>query len=310
MMKIRAFSLLVAVSLCFTTARAQEATKPPVTPQTIHGIENFFSLSTNVYSGSSPHDVESFAALQKLGIKTIISVDGGKPDVEGAAKYGIKYVHLPIGYDGTTQSNALNIVRAAQLADGAVFVHCHHGKHRGPAAAALICQGLEGWSTNQALGWLKTAGTSPDYKGLFQMASDFKTPTKDELAKLPASYASVAVVSGLVDGMVAIDANWDHLKAVQKAGYGPDKNHPDIDPPHEATMMWEALRELQRSQESKDLGDDFMAQLAASEKAAEDIRQFLKENKAPLNEATQARAKLLWDAMGATCSKCHKQYRN
>src|SRR4051812_33660083 len=69
-------------------------------PIEIRGIENAFRLSPRLYSGSQPEGARSFAALRDLGIRTIVTVDGSMPDVETARKFGLRYVHLPVGYDG------------------------------------------------------------------------------------------------------------------------------------------------------------------------------------------------------------------
>jgi len=55
-------------------------------PIEIQGIENTFRLSPRLYSGGDPHGAEALAALKKLGVRTIISVDGATPDVETARK--------------------------------------------------------------------------------------------------------------------------------------------------------------------------------------------------------------------------------
>src|SRR5215218_4845298 len=80
----------------------------------IRGIENTFRLSPRLYSGGDPHGVEAFAALKSLGIRTIISVDGVTPDVEAAKRLSIRYVHLPIGYDGVPRDQALRMVKAVK----------------------------------------------------------------------------------------------------------------------------------------------------------------------------------------------------
>src|SRR5262249_41353434 len=131
------------------------------------GIENAFRLSARLYSGGEPQGEGAFQALKALGVKTVISVDGARPDVETAHRYGIRYVPLPVSYDGIPREQALRIVQAARTLPGPVFVHCHHGKHRGPAAAALCGLVMEGWTRGQALEWMNLAGTSPDYRGLF-----------------------------------------------------------------------------------------------------------------------------------------------
>ncbi len=118
-------------------AVAQTGERGEVQPLEAAGVHNLFRVSDRVYSGSTPDGDAGFAALERLGVKTIISVDGARPDAEAAARHGIRYVHLPFGYDGIPRDKAVALVRVARDSPGPVYVHCHHGKHRGPAAVAI-----------------------------------------------------------------------------------------------------------------------------------------------------------------------------
>lgn len=68
------------------------------------GVENLFQLVPNVLSGSQPAGDEGFQALRDLGVTTIVSVDGTRPEVARAKRFGLRYIHLPIGYDGISLS--------------------------------------------------------------------------------------------------------------------------------------------------------------------------------------------------------------
>src|SRR6478752_3279438 len=48
----------------------------------VRGIENVYRLSPTLYSGGQPEGAEAFSALKDLGIRTILTVDGSRPDVE------------------------------------------------------------------------------------------------------------------------------------------------------------------------------------------------------------------------------------
>src|SRR5437763_14423924 len=72
--------------------------RPEIKPIKAHGIENAYALSTNLFSGSAPEVDEFFDVLQKLGIKTIITVDAAQPDVERAHAHSMRNIHLPYGY--------------------------------------------------------------------------------------------------------------------------------------------------------------------------------------------------------------------
>jgi hypothetical protein len=269
------------------------------------GIHNFFRATTNVFSGSQPEGETAFAALAKLGVKTIISVDGAKPDVELAAKHGLRYVHLPFGYDGIPTTRVAELAKVATTVAGPIFVHCHHGKHRGPSAVGVICLATGSLNAHQAGNFLREAGTSPDYPGLFRAVTNFTAPTAAELAAVPTNFPSVSRTSSLVEAMVAIDAHYDHLKAVQKAGWRTPPGHPDVSPAHEAALLWEQLRELARTDDTATRSTDYHTKLADSERAAEALRTLLR---APQPELAPADAAL--KRISQSCADCHRRYRN
>ena len=90
-------------------------------------LHNVYRLSANIVSGGEPHSEEALKKIADMGVKTVLSVDGKVPDQQTAAKYGLRYVHVPIGYDGITKEQALRIVKAVRISEGPIFVHCHHG---------------------------------------------------------------------------------------------------------------------------------------------------------------------------------------
>ena len=127
-------------------------------------LPNLHRVTESVYSGGQPEGEFGFQKLSELGIETVISVDGAQPDVESAKKYGLKYVHLPHGYDGIEEEHAAKLAKAVQ-SFGQVYIHCHHGHHRSPAAAAVACVGLDQITPGEGRELLEKAGTSPQYKG-------------------------------------------------------------------------------------------------------------------------------------------------
>jgi hypothetical protein len=272
-------------------------------------IENFFQIAPRVFSGGTPESREAFAELSRRGVTTIISVDGSKPEVEKAREFGLRYIHIPIGYDGISATNKLRLVRAAQISSGAVYLHCHHGKHRGPAAAAIICLANEAWTRERANEWMKLAGTSPDYPGLFQSVREFEMPKPDVLTRVDTNFPERVEVSALIDGMVEMDLRWEHLLRARKAGYRPPADHPDLVPSKETVLLAELYREMQRLPEGKGYGEKFMARLAEAEKGMWELREVLGSG-AELSAEARARADQLMDKAAQACSDCHKEYRN
>lgn len=267
-------------------------------------IHNLFRVTTNVFSGNSPDTEGAFAEIAKLGVKTIVSVDGSKPDIDTARKHGLRYIHLPFGYDGVPTNRVAELAKAGQTAKGPIYVHCHHGLHRGPAAVAVICEATAGWSTNQAVAWLKQAGTAADYPGLYRSAMEFRLPEAAALARI-LELPEVAKTSSLVEAMVAIDEEFDRLKAAQKTGWKNVPNQPDLTPAHTATILWEHFKEMARTDETAKRPEDYRQKLASSLKAADQFRALLRD----LKSDTAARD-AAFKSLGQTCGACHKSYRN
>ena len=302
----RLFSVALVVTVLGLNADgglSRVDTNAVVQPIEIPGVHNAFRATERIYSGSQPEGDEAFAAIAKLGVKTLVSVDGTKPDVEAARKHGLRYVHLPIGYDGVPTNRVAELAKLTAEMGGPFFVHCHHGQHRGPAAVAVMCEASEGWTPNQAVTWLREAGTATDYSGLYRAAQEFRAPTKAQLAAVR-ELPEVARTSSLVEAMVAIDAHFDHLKESQKAGWKIPPGHADISPPHEATMLWEQFREIARTEDTAKRSDDYRIKLAEAEQIANSLRKLLRE---PSDHAAIDAA---FKRAGQTCSACHQKYRN
>jgi hypothetical protein len=274
------------------------------------GLQNVFAAGTNVFSGNSPESDDGFAALAKLGVKTIISVDGARPDVEAARKHGLRYVHLPHGYDGISKSLQLQLAKAGESLAGPIYVHCHHGKHRGPAAAAIICMASQGWTPTQAEAWLIAAGTATNYAGLYDAVRGFSKPNVEEMRSVPNEFPETAKVSGLVDAMVGIDERWEHLKAVRTANYSTPTKHPDIKPANEAIILWEHFREAQRLSDAARHGTNFIERLKAAEAEATETERLLRVFAAGPRPEIRQQLDRSFDSMGKSCASCHKAYRD
>ena len=310
MPRFPAYVLIIAFLL---STQGSELLKPIPQRQAIAvpsaSIKNLFSLSTNLYSGSSPESDAAFADLKKLGIRTIISVDGATPAVESARKFGIRYIHLPLGYNQASASNCLRIVKAAEISGGPVLVHCHHGMHRGPAAAALIATALNSWSTKDALEFLEQAGTSHDYPGLYAQVATFNPPAKEELSQIDSSFPEKATVSSLVDAMVRLEEHWQNLRAIRKADYKVPSNNPDLRPAAESILIAELYREALRSPEIQSRKPDFVVQLKSAEAEAWELHRLLKSTS---DDPTLDRQKAdeLFSRVQQRCASCHKSHRN
>ncbi|MBA4148709.1 MAG: hypothetical protein H0X66_11395 [Verrucomicrobia bacterium] len=268
-------------------------------------IENFFLLTANILSGATPENEQAFAELQKRGVKTIISVDGAKPDAESARKFGIRYVHLPIGYDGISTNRELELIKAVQSLPKPIFVHCHHGKHRGPTAAAILCMGAENWKSTEALQWMKQAGTATNYSGLYRTVELFRVPGATALRTVTSDFPEHAKVSTMVEAMVSMDERFEHLKAVKKAGYKKSESHPDVDPAHEALLLHELFKELLRAPDAEQHTAGFLQELKVGEQTSGAFYTLMKGETFHGADADAA-----FDKMTQNCASCHRKFRN
>jgi protein tyrosine phosphatase (PTP) superfamily phosphohydrolase (DUF442 family) len=273
-------------------ATAQDVPKP-VDAQTLH---NVWRLSPRIISGSEPEDEAAFAELAKLGVKTIVSVDGIAPRIDLASKYGLRYVHVPIGYDGIDEHARLSLTRVAADISGTIYVHCHHGKHRGPAAAAIVCRADDGRSGGEARTILEKAGTGKEYPGLWRDVEQYTKPARE--TKLPMLYANVKVES-LTDSMARLDRTFDRLKLFSQSKWQPMPKHPDLVANLEAVQLMESFTEAARVAKS----DELQKGLKIAAEKSEALRRAIESG-------DRAAADKVMTELTADCSACHKLHRN
>jgi protein tyrosine phosphatase (PTP) superfamily phosphohydrolase (DUF442 family) len=301
--------LVIAMLLALRTANllhgADAALASVATPLESTNCQNFFRVSPRIFSGSQPEGEVAFEELARLGVKTLISVDGARPDIEAARRFGLRYVHLPFGYGGIPTHRVSELAQAAATLPTPIYVHCHHGKHRGPAATAVMCLAQEGWTPARAESWLRQAGTALEYGGLYAAVVEFKMPASTEISGLKA-LPEAAAPSPVVAAMVEMDAHLEHLKAAQKSGWSAPLNHSDITPAQAAVLLWEQLRELGRHADTANRPVAYREKLTASEQEADRLRMMLNGSLgADLRPVDAAFGELL-----QSCSTCHQAFRN
>ena len=257
-------------------------------------------VSDRLYSGSEPEGDKGFAALTGLGIKTVVSVDGARPDVKVARQNGLRYIHIPIGYDGVPDRAAAALARAAREAEGPLYVHCHHGRHRGPAAAAIACIATNAAQGKEALKILELAGTGREYSGLWRDVEAYHPPSAD--AQFP-ELVEIAEVGSFAAAMASVDRDWDNLKLCREANWQTPESHPDLAPLQVALLLREALSEARRITPAGRFDEQFRTWLAEAETRAAAIETQLKA--ANLEEA--GRQSRLLDQ---SCKQCHAKFRN
>ncbi len=278
-------------------------------------LPNPVRLHRKVISGGLPEGDAAFQELADLGIKTVISVDGMTPDVAMAKRHGLSYVHLPHGYDGIPSQRIKELAKAVHGLPGPIYIHCHHGKHRSPAAASVACVSAGLIPPDMAVSVLELAGTNPGYRGLFQAAQEAAPFEQALLNELHVEFQEVQKIPPMAEAMVHLSHAADHLKLIAEAGWKSPANHPDLEPAHEALLLRELFTEMLRTDEVKQQPDDFQQWLRDSETAAQelemqlntwkDARQSSPSPAAPPEELATQMERILAD-----CKACHVSYRD
>jgi hypothetical protein len=278
---------------------------PPKGGLDVGHMHNVHEMTPRFVRGSAPVDESDFALLAKMGIKIVVSVDGARPDIASAHKHGLRYVHVPFGYAGVPRAAQVLLYKAFTTLEGPFFVHCHHGKHRGPAACAIGLIGTEAWTPEQVVAEMHFAGTATKYDGLYALPAAFVKPTAAELAAAPAEIPEVTPPAPFTESMVELDGIWDRIKAVRTSKWAAPADHPDVDPSHEAVILAESFREMVRGATADKRPAAFVKFLADAEAAAWELSKAVERKSLDPLKAQEAFARI-----EASCTSCHSQHRD
>jgi protein tyrosine phosphatase (PTP) superfamily phosphohydrolase (DUF442 family) len=284
----------------------------------LEGLHNVVAYHEGFWSGGVPEGKAGFEQLRSMGVKTIISVDGAVPDLELAKSMGMRYVHLPIGYDGFGDARKAELVRAVRDLPKPIYLHCHHGKHRSAGAAAAVAVSL-GWMTNeQAAARMKVSGTAAGYKGLWSCTAKAAPMAAAVIDAASASFPEVTRPESFVASMVAIDEAFDRLKLAEKAGWKAPADHPDLAPIADAGKLADLFRLIDEASLRKcspEGADELKSWMARSATAAAQLEAALERAgktapEGPDAASQRAAATALMAGLAADCKACHAKYRD
>jgi protein tyrosine phosphatase (PTP) superfamily phosphohydrolase (DUF442 family) len=293
-------------------ATANEVKLPATKPQESHGLHNVFQLSHDIISGSEPEDENALDQLAAKGVKTIISVDGKLPDAAGAAKRGLRYVHIPVQYKGMSSEEMAEIAKTFRELPGPFYVHCFHGKHRGPAAAAVGRIVLDGVTREQALAEMRQwCGTAQKYPGLYTTIANQPIPDAATTRALDFDFPSAHAFHGLREIMIVVPRSYDPLRDLAKMDFAADPEHPDIDALNESQKLVEIFTALEKSPDTAARPEDFRKWITSVAQESAQVRDQLKSLRAgTAAPATLADAKAGVQRIDKLCDSCHKVYRD
>lgn len=282
---------------------------PETEPESEHGLVNVFRLSDQIISGSEPTGEASFEHLKSLGIRTILSVDGKAPSVQEAAAHGLRYVHVPIQYRGITKDEMLRIAKSFRELEGPFYVHCFHGKHRGPAAAAVGRVVLDGAGRENAIAEMRQwCGTSGSYDGLYLTIATGLIPSPTETRAYGWDFPAAHRVDGFRDAMIELARVNDQLKYLSKSGWAPDADHPDVNAAGEAARLIHLFEKGVALEEMAEKPADFRAMMNTSLKASHTLQDRIRAFQA--GDATVDQVSEAYKVISNNCKSCHGEYRN
>jgi hypothetical protein len=264
------------------------------------GLENVHDLGHGLICGGEPRGDAGFAALAAMGVRTVLSVDGMEPDLERARGHGIRYVHIPIGYDGVGTNALRRLAKAVSTLPGSFYLHCHHGRHRGPAAAAAIARALHRWTAPQASAWLLLAGTDPRYGGLHRDATNALPIPPDEIARIADPLPESTSVEPLVRMMVAVDHEFEALRSQRGDAFGPSSEAAAST----ATRLSELFREAARFEGSGRVGGELRLGLMETADEAARLASRLSGIRDP------SAAEDTFRKLNESCARCHRRHRD
>lgn len=285
---------------------ALQVTLPAVPPADLPGLDHVYHLSEQIISGAEPADAEALAQLAEWGVRTVVSVDGKAPDVAGAEALGLRYVHIPIQYAGISENEILQFAKTFRELEPPFYVHCFHGKHRGPAAAAIGRVVLDGLERERAIAEMRQwASTSGKYEGLYAAVAAAELPTPAATAEFAFDFPSRKAFGGLRAAMVAMTRTWDHLEWFQDNGWERLPEHPDLALIREAEQLVEQFDAASLDVSAAAWTEGFHALLGDGRQAARNLARALQQTPRDLRSA-----EIAMETLDVSCRECHRGYRN
>jgi len=283
---------------------------PEAHPDEWEDLHNVIRLSDNIVSGSEPHGEAALARIAGMGVKTIVSVDGKTPDVETAERLGLRYVHVPIQYSGITDTEIADLAKTFRELPGPFYVHCFHGKHRGPAGAAVGRLVLDGAAREQTLAEMRQwCGTSKKYEGLYRDIATKPLPSAEQTAALEFDFPSRHPFQGTRQAMIDMARHWDNAVALGHNDWAVDPKHPDLDPKNETDKVLDLFDALTADAGFTKEPEDYRGWMTSAHGEAKQLVALIGRQRAGDAEAGR-QAQETVKRLKTLCDSCHATYRD
>jgi uncharacterized protein (TIGR01244 family) len=114
-------------------------------------LPNLHKINDNLYRGAQP-EKDGYAALSKMGIKTIICLRDSEPDLKTIRNAGLECVHIPVKTWNPTDDQVVKFLKTVtDKSKQPIYVHCKHGSDRTGTMCAIYRIAIDGWSKKEAI---------------------------------------------------------------------------------------------------------------------------------------------------------------
>ena len=241
-----------------------------------------------VYVGGQ---LDGYEELQRMGFRSVIDVDATAPP--RGKDLDLRIVHLPLRYSGITTDEARLLADAMASMDRPIYVHCHHGTNRAPAAAAVALVGIGEWTPDRGVRLLEVSGTDRAFAGLYDSVASSNVIPRDERMPIDQIDRTMEEFPVLMAG---IDDSWAAL--IEDV----ERRRPATDVTARSAEFVDMLRVA--------FDADARMESESYRALANQVVVEATELEHALRGVQMNRVQILLDAVGATCTACHRQYRN
>ena len=282
--------IIFMLVLCGLVIGCDEPTRS--TSGAVDGLPNLQRVDPDldVWVGGQPHPGIGDAALARLGIRSMLVVDALPPLVGEGPEV---VAHLPLKYSGIGPTESSQLAFLLGSLERPIYIHCHHGTNRAPAAAAIGLIATGEWTNEQGLALLEQSGTSAAFSGLFESVRSASVLPPAQ--RLPPGDAG-ARIDDLALSMAAVEDAYLALEAASMQGWT------DPGAAAEAARLVDLLRTCF---DTTSMNEDrvFRTLATGSIERAGALESSLVDG-----DRDGAVKQLM--AVAATCSACHDRFRN
>jgi protein tyrosine/serine phosphatase len=144
--------ILILIMLLPLFALADVRVRPLAWAQPMLGsdLENFYRLDEQVYRSKQPDD-EEMAALEAMGVRSILNLREYHSDQDDAEGTRLKLYHVSVNAGEIDDRFVVDALRAIAAAEKPILVHCWHGSDRTGVVAAMYRMVFQNWPRQQAI---------------------------------------------------------------------------------------------------------------------------------------------------------------